>query len=148
MSYETAKLIHLAGVVLFLGNIVVTALWKTLADRKGDAGVIRFAHRLVIVTDWAFTGGGAALLSLGAGGMVWIAGPDLFTETWVMVGTVLFGISGLLWASVLIPIQAAQARVLRDAADPAAVPNAYWAMARRWTVFVIAATVLVAVNLS
>ena len=33
MSYNAFKVIHLLGVVLFLGNIIVTALWKMLADR-------------------------------------------------------------------------------------------------------------------
>jgi hypothetical protein len=31
--YLAFKVIHLLGVVLFLGNIIVTAVWKTLADR-------------------------------------------------------------------------------------------------------------------
>ena len=30
--YLAFKAIHLLGVVLFLGNIIVTAVWKTLAD--------------------------------------------------------------------------------------------------------------------
>jgi len=28
MSYNAFKVIHLLGVILFLGNIIVTALWK------------------------------------------------------------------------------------------------------------------------
>jgi len=28
MSYIAFKVIHLLGVILFLGNIIVTALWK------------------------------------------------------------------------------------------------------------------------
>jgi hypothetical protein len=33
MTYLAFKVVHILGVVLFLGNIVVTAVWKTLADR-------------------------------------------------------------------------------------------------------------------
>jgi uncharacterized membrane protein len=32
-EYLILKALHLLGVVLFLGNIVVTAVWKMLADR-------------------------------------------------------------------------------------------------------------------
>lgn len=32
MSYSVFKLMHLLGVVLLLGNIVVTAVWKLVAD--------------------------------------------------------------------------------------------------------------------
>ena len=28
MSYEAFKVVHLFGVVIFLGNIIVTAVWK------------------------------------------------------------------------------------------------------------------------
>ncbi len=34
MSREAWLTLHVLGVVLFLGNIVVTAVWKTLADRS------------------------------------------------------------------------------------------------------------------
>ena len=147
MSYQAFNLIHVVGVVLFLGNIVVTALWKTLADRTRERRVVQFAQRLVIVTDWVFTGGGAALLAIGAGGMAAHAGPGLFDQTWVLAGTVLFGLSGLLWVTVLIPVQTAQTRVLRAASPDGAVPDAYWVLARRWMIFGIAATVLVTINL-
>ena len=36
MSYDVFKVVHLAGVVIFLGNIIVTGLWKVMADRTGD----------------------------------------------------------------------------------------------------------------
>ena len=35
--YTVLKAVHLFGVVVFLGNIVVTAWWKLMADRTGDA---------------------------------------------------------------------------------------------------------------
>ena len=63
MSYNALKVVHLTGVVLFLGNIIVTAVWKILADRTGEPRVIAYAQRLV-------TAGGAALIVVGAYGMV------------------------------------------------------------------------------
>jgi hypothetical protein len=32
MSFEAFKVVHLFGVILFLGNIIVTGVWKVLAD--------------------------------------------------------------------------------------------------------------------
>ena len=58
MAYTVFKVLHLFGVILFLGNIIVTALWKSLADRTGDLRIIAYAQRLVTVTDWVFTTGG------------------------------------------------------------------------------------------
>jgi Predicted integral membrane protein (DUF2269) len=52
--YRAFKVIHLLGVVLFLGNIIVTAVWKMLADRTREPRTIAYAQRLVTVTDWIF----------------------------------------------------------------------------------------------
>ena len=53
--YLAFKVIHLLGVVLFLGNIIVTAVWKALADQTREPRTIAYAQRLVTVTDWIFT---------------------------------------------------------------------------------------------
>jgi len=62
MSYNAFKVVHLFGVVIFLGNIIVTALWKVMADRTDNPRIIAYAQRLVTLTDWIFTAGGVAFL--------------------------------------------------------------------------------------
>jgi uncharacterized membrane protein len=76
MTYFAFKLVHIVGVVLFLGNIIVTGVWKALADRTGEPRVIAYAQRLVTVTDWVFTLGGIVLILIGAYGMVAVGGLD------------------------------------------------------------------------
>lgn len=51
MTRDTWLLVHVVGVVLFIGNIVVTAVWKTLADQTKEPSVIAFAQRIVTITD-------------------------------------------------------------------------------------------------
>ena len=53
---------HSAGAVLLLGNIIVTAWWKVMADRTGNPSIIAFAQRQVTLTDFAFTAVGVILL--------------------------------------------------------------------------------------
>ncbi|MEZ5842074.1 MAG: DUF2269 family protein, partial [Hyphomicrobiales bacterium] len=69
MSYEAYKSIHVLGVVLFLGNIIITGFWKAFADRTGNPVVIAFGQRLVTITDWIFTFGGVVLVVFGYTGM-------------------------------------------------------------------------------
>ena len=57
VDYLVFKLVHIFGIILFLGNIIVTALWKVQADRTRDPRIIAFAQRLVTLTDWVFTFG-------------------------------------------------------------------------------------------
>ena len=58
MSRDGWLVVHLLGVVLFLGNILVTAMWKLLADRTRAPGVVAYAQRVVTITDFAFTAPG------------------------------------------------------------------------------------------
>jgi uncharacterized membrane protein len=44
-SYFILKALHVTGVVVFLGNIIVTAWWKMAADRTRDPPTIAYAQR-------------------------------------------------------------------------------------------------------
>ena len=35
-DYSTLKILHLFGVIIFLGNIIITGWWKLMADRTAD----------------------------------------------------------------------------------------------------------------
>lgn len=146
MSYSLLKSLHLLGVVLFLGNIIVTALWKSLADRSRDAVVIAFSQRLVGVTDLVFTAAGAILIvTTGlhmAGGHA-----AVFRITWLAWGFGLFIASGLVWVALLIPVQIRQWRLLRKLGPGDEVPAEYWRLARLWSIFGSVATLLPLVNL-
>ena len=54
-NYLLAKSLHIFGAVLFLGNIIVTALWKVMADRTRNPAIVAYSQRLVTITDFAFT---------------------------------------------------------------------------------------------
>ncbi|HPH07259.1 MAG TPA: DUF2269 family protein, partial [Methylotenera sp.] len=56
-TYLWLKTIHILGVVLFLGNIIITGWWKVMADNTKNAQVIAFAQRQVTLTDYVFTAG-------------------------------------------------------------------------------------------
>jgi uncharacterized membrane protein len=146
VSRDAWLLVHIAGVVLFIGNIVVTALWKTLADRTREPAVVAFAQRLVTVTDVAFTATGAALIAISgpvlADDLGGIGGP-----AWLTLGFSLFIASGVIWAVVLIPIQIAQSRLARRFRSESSIPPRYWQLARLWAVFGAVATILPLANL-
>jgi uncharacterized membrane protein len=147
MSYEAFKVVHLFGVVVFLGNIIVTALWKVMADRTGEPQIVAYAQRLVTLTDWIFTAGGVALILIGGYGMAAVAGLDLRGTTWLVWGQAVLIASGLIWIAVLIPTQMAQARAARAFAQGGAIPRSYWRQSRRWMIWGIIATIVPLVNL-
>ena len=145
--YELYKFLHVLGVILLIGNVTVTSVWKVFADRGGEPATIAFAQRLVTGTDWAFTGGGAALVILGGYGMALGAGIPLAGLGWMLWSQVAFVVSGALWAFVVVPIQLAQSRLTRASAHAAAMPPGYRVLARRWILWGVISTLPLAVAL-
>lgn len=140
-TYLALKTLHVTGVVLFLGNIVVTAWWKTMADRTRDPRIIAFAQRQVTLTDWVFTLGGVVLVAAGGYGAAAVGGLPVL-RGWTGLGHWVFVLSGVIWASVLIPVQVQMARLARGFANGGQIPPRYWRLNRLWLAFGILATVV------
>jgi len=145
-TYLGFKIVHLLGVVLFMGNILVTGFWKAIADRMREPHVVAYAQHLVTLTDWLFTFGGIVLILIGAYGMVATGGLDL-RLTWLLWGQALFAASGLIWIAVLVPVQVEQAKLAHGFEAGGAIPERYWQLNRRWVIFGIIATALPLANL-
>lgn len=141
MGYDGFKLLHLLGVVLLVGNVTVTSIWKLYADRTRDVRVIRFAQRLVTVTDWFFTFWGIVLLVVGGYGAAWVAGMDPLRDGWLVWSEVQFVAAGVIWLFLLVPIQVRQARMARGFEEGVPIPAEYWRLGRRWIVWGLVATV-------
>ena len=147
MSREAWLSLHVLGVVLFLGNIIVTAVWKVLADRTQSPPVVAYAQRLVTVTDIAFTATGAALIFVSGQAMADDFGGVFSGPRWLTIGWSLFIASGVIWAVILVPIQVLQARLAREFRAAPAIPDRYWRLSTLWMVFGAIATVLPLVNI-
>jgi uncharacterized membrane protein len=103
--YLTLKLLHIFGVVLFLGNIITAVLWKSLADRSNDPRVIAYALDGIINADRIFTIPGVGLITVTGISLVLISGYSFLGTSWIWQSLVLFGISGVVFMAVLAPLQ-------------------------------------------
>jgi uncharacterized membrane protein len=145
MSRDAWLTMHIIGVVLFLGNILVTAVWKVLADRTRDAAVVAYAQRLVLTTDVAFTATGVVLILVSGQVMAEDFG-GVFGPTWLTIGWSFFIASGVIWLTILVPIELKQARLAREFRGGGAIPDRYWRLSTLWAVFGGIATVLPFIN--
>ncbi|MFO1435668.1 MAG: DUF2269 family protein [Gammaproteobacteria bacterium] len=146
-TYLALKSVHLLGVIVFIGNIIVTGWWKAMADRTGNPTIIGFAQRQVTVTDWIFTAGGVVLVAIGGIGNALLNHMDYLHISWMTWGLWLFVISGVIWVSILIPVQVMQARIARGFEHGGVIPERYWRLNRLWYFFGIIATLIPLANL-
>ena len=146
-TYLLLKSLHILGAVIFLGNIIVTGWWKVMADRTRNPAVIAFAQRQVTLTDYIFTGGGVVLiLATGLGNAI-LHNMDFLNIKWLSWGFWLFNISGIIWITVLIPVQIKQAKMARQFANGGDIPESYWTLGRLWIIYGTLATVIPLANL-
>ena len=93
--YLILKLIHVAGVVLFLGNITVGVFWKRASDRSGNASIMAFTIDAIIAADRLFTIPGIVLLLIGGLGAAFVGGIPILGTGWLLWGIIAFILSGV-----------------------------------------------------
>lgn len=141
LSYYILLFVHLTGIVLLLGNITVTAVWKVFANRTDDPRIIAFGQRLVTGTDFGLTIPGIALTMIGGYGCAIVMGYPLFEDLWLIASQILFVIAGLIWLGILVPIQIRQAKLARGFANGGTISAEYRALSRRWITWGLISTV-------
>lgn len=107
MLYLLLKLIHIAGVVLFLGNITVGVFWKAYADRTGNAAIMANTIDGIIAADKIFTIPGIVILLGGGIGAALVARIPILSTGWLLWGIVAFILAGLAFG----PLSRAQRRI-------------------------------------
>jgi uncharacterized membrane protein len=138
VSNDTIKIVHVLSACLFLGNVVVSGTWAALAERTRNYEVIAFSNRLVLITDALFTLTGAVMVVITGSVMAHRYG-GAASQGWIAWSYALFGISGLIWAVLLVPIQLRQRRLLQRYK---AVTSEYLRLSRIWQVSGAIATVV------
>ena len=106
--YRWHTFLHIAGAVVFLGNIIVTAAWMLMAERTRSISVIHFSAKAVIRADLLFTLPGVLLVLVNGFTMVfarWGGWNAFHSITWITLALALFTASGVIWVGVLIPVQ-------------------------------------------
>jgi uncharacterized membrane protein len=138
--YLLIKLLHIAAVITFLGNIVTGLFWHAHAARSRDPKLLAHAMAGVIRSDRLFTiPGVVAIVATGFAEAIYGGYPILRTG-WILWALILFAISGAIFMFRVAPLQR-QLRALTDAAVESGSFNFanYQATAVRWDLWGAAA---------
>ena len=128
------KSFHLLFAALFLGNLVVSAIWKNLADRSGVPEVRLFGARVVLLTDLIFVAVcGIGLISTGfVQAMSWFPEGGLLKAPWIYLPLGSVTVVGLVWSLVLLPIELRQRTLATEALETDIVSSEYVKLSMRW----------------
>ena len=133
-TYLWLKVIHIVGVMFFMGNIIITGWWKNMADATKNPQIIAFAQRQVTLTDYIFTFGGILILVIAGFANVYLHEMS-YSISWLKNGIIYFLLSGAVWLFILIPVQAKQAKMARVFAISNEIPAQYWRLCTIWNLF-------------
>lgn len=130
--YLWLKLLHVAAVIAFLGNITTGLFWHAHAARTRDPVLLAHTIDGIIRSDRFFTLPGVMTIIVSGVATAIIGNYPILGTPWILWSLVLFGVSGLVFVLRVAPLQLqlralAQAGVERGFDWPA-----YRHLARTW----------------
>lgn len=147
MDLTVLKVLCIMGLSLFLGNILITSIWKLLIDNTKEPYIIAFMH---YDTDWIdFI---LVLISL----ILVVSTGELITmqhmaigdsASWWESGYGFFMLAILIWLIVLVPIQTQQTYLAQQCQSGKPIPKQYWRLTSYWRLGSMLGIVFTVINI-
>ena len=103
--YLWLKLIHVAAVVAFLGNITTGLFWHFRAARTRDPRLLAHTVDGITRSDRLFTIPGVVVILVSGFGAAGIGGYPILGTPWILWSLILFSVSGLIFVLRVVPLQ-------------------------------------------
>lgn len=141
--YKWHLFLHIAGAVIFLGNIIVTGAWMLMAERARSRNVIHFSAKAVIRADLLFTLPGVLLVLLNGLAMSFARWGGVFHEvSWIAVAVALFTVSGIIWVGALLRLQHRMVVLSEPSGQADSLPPQFYSALHKWYFWGALATIL------
>lgn len=142
MNYLIWKLIHIASVIIFLGNIMTGLFWAARANKTRDFILIGSTFQGIIKSDRLFTIPGIVGITL-AGIVAAIHGriPILGTG-WILWSIILFTISGIIFSIYVAPLQRKIVSLTLNSDNSESSWNTYEKIYKQWELWGFFATLM------
>ena len=122
---SSLKALHVLAAILFVGNVIVTGIWTAIFFRARHTHDFRLAARAIVFTDWLFTVGGGALLTITGVSLAIGRGYPVWGTPWIRQAMVALAVSTVMWLVLLVPAQRIMLRVVSSEAVEARLVRAY-----------------------
>ena len=105
-------LIHMLGVIVFLGNIITEIRWMYKASKTANKETIRFAISEIISGDQVFTLPCVLLITI-TGSFIY-SNISLTENRWLLFALISYIISGIVYTVRVAPLQKKMIRLISD----------------------------------
>ena len=139
--YQIVKLIHVAAVIIFLGNIITGLFWKAHADRTKDVRFIGHTMHGIIRSDRWFTIPGVIVITITGFLAAVQAGLPILRTGWIFWSVVAFSVSGIVFAWRVAPLQKEILALTTSTTDSAFPWDRYRSKSLQWEIWGFVATV-------
>lgn len=126
MTYLVWKFVHIASVILFVGNITTGVFWGSHANRSRDFRVIAATFDGIMRSDRLFTMPGVIGIVLSGVVAAIIGGLPILGTGWILWGIVLFSIAGIVFGTRVAPRQREIAALARTTTESIEASEAGW----------------------
>lgn len=141
MSYLILKVLHVASVVVFLGNITTGLFWANHAHNSRDFKLIASTFDGIIRSDRRFTAPGVlGILITGLVAAI-VAGIPILSTGWIFWPIVLFSISGLVFGVWVAPLQRKILNLVRNTDSTEVAWQVYMELYKRWELWGLVALI-------
>lgn len=134
--------LHLIGVVLFIGNIITAAFWKVRADSLKNPILIHNTVKNIMLADYFFTIPGIIFIIISGIVMAEQAAMPMSGLNWLTLSLILFAVTGIIWLTILIPLQRKMILYSSQCIECGSITKAYEHTSRYWNIFGTASTLL------
>jgi uncharacterized membrane protein len=148
LSYAAWKLLHVASVILFLGNITTGLFWAAHAHRSRDVRLIASTFEGISRSDRWFTIPGVIGIVVGGVAAAVIGNLPILATGWILWPIVLFSISGIVFGIWVAPLQRRIAGVARAADSSAQAWDSYQVLYKQWEMWGLLALITPAIAMA
>ena len=146
-SHQAFLLLHLLGMILFMGNVIVSSMWMTQARKTGDRTTLYCASTVVARADWVLSMPGL-LLVLVSGIMTVGYWGGFARASWAELSLAFFVLIGVIWLSLLLRFQRRMLQLTREAVElKIGLSSEFSRVAARWAFWNGIVTILLCCSL-
>lgn len=137
MSQSAYIFIFILGLILLIGNVIITQYWMMMIERTGNEAAVKSAVRIVNWADVFFTTPGIFLAVIA--GHILTDSFGGYETGWVLWATITFPIVGVLWLAGLVPMQNKLARLAETSKK---LDDGFYSLLHKWYVIGALTTLL------